>query len=197
MRRRTGAIGIFLLLIAANVSPAAEWFVATNGSDAAAGTNWATAMLTIQAAIDAAEAGDTVWVSNGVYATGGGRAVVGSWPNRVSIDKPITLQSANGPETTFIVGDGMRCAYVTNGAVLSGFTLTNGTTAGDCGFMSGDVNHKGGGAFCEENGMLTNCVLSGNQACYSGGGSDGGRLYDCLLTDNEANSGGGSSGGLL
>ena len=36
MRRRTGAIGIFLLLAAANVSPAAEWFVATNGSDAAA-----------------------------------------------------------------------------------------------------------------------------------------------------------------
>ena len=89
MRRRTGAIGIFLLLIAANVSPAAEWFVATNGSDAAAGTNWATAKLTIQAGVDAAGAGDTVWVSNGIYATGGRPANGGTLTNRVVIDKPL------------------------------------------------------------------------------------------------------------
>ena len=47
------------------------YYVATNGNDMAAGTNWAAAKATIQAAIDAAIPGDTVWVNNGVYATGG------------------------------------------------------------------------------------------------------------------------------
>lgn len=118
MKRKIGALGVVFLLQLIGRSPAAEWFVATNGSDAAEGTNWATAKLTIQAGVDAATDGDTVWVSNGVYAAGGGRAVVGSRENRVAIDRAITVQSVNGPGETIIVGDGMRCVYVTNGAVL-------------------------------------------------------------------------------
>ncbi len=181
--------------------PANGWYVATNGNDAAAGTNWATAKLTIQAGIDASAPGDTIWVGNGVYATGGGRAIVGSRANRVAIDQAVTVRSVDGPETTFIVGAGMRCAYVVNGAVLSGFTLTNGSTAsGMCGpsLPACGIDHNGGGAFCEDTGMLTNCVLAGNSAANEGGGSAGGILNNCRLTGNSSDfNGGGSAGGIL
>ena len=190
-------MGWLLLGGGAGVAEAAEWFVATNGSDAAAGTNWATAKLTIQAGIDASAPGDTIWVSNGVYATGGGRAVVGSRANRVALDQAVTVRSVDGPETTFIVGAGMRCAYVVNGAVLSGFTLTNGSTASGCD-QETTVDHNGGGALCADDGILTNCVLTGNWACHLGGGSSGGVLNNCTLIGNSTwDLGGGSSGGTL
>ncbi len=200
MKARAWAMGWMLLWGSAGWAWAAEWYVATNGNDAADGASWATAKQTIQAGVDAAADGGTVWVSNGVYATGGGRAVVGTRANRVSIDKPVTVIGINGPEETIIVGGGMRGVYVTNGATLSGFTVTNGSTAGGmCGMSETDtVDHKGGGALCADGGMLTNCVLTGNWACWSGGGVHGGLLFNSLLDNNYcANAGGGASGGIL
>ena len=198
---RNGVLLACVLFAASGNAFAAEWFVATNGNDAADGASWATAKKTIQAGVDAAASNDTVWVSNGVYATGGGRAVVGTRANRVSIDRAITVRSVNGPEETIIVGGGMRCAYVTNGATLAGFTVTNGTTASGCDPYDPDghtSDHNGGGVLGADSGVLTNCVLTGNHACYAGGGSSGGMLYDCTLTGNDSdNLGGGSSGGTL
>ena len=175
MRRRTGAIGIFLLLAAANVSPAAEWFVATNGSDAAAGTNWATAKQTIQAGVDAASAGDMVWVSNGVYATGGRVANGSTWTNRVAVTTAITLRSVNGPEVTIIDGSNqVRGVYLSTNAVLDGITVTRGNA------------DNGGGVYCANIGILTNCLLLTNAAQRNGGGVNGGTLYNCRLTGNAA-----------
>src|SRR5262249_23218599 len=82
-------------------------------------TNWATAATNIQDAVDAALAGDEIMVTNGIYAGGG----VGD--NRVSISKPLTIQSVNGSGLTVIDGGGVvRCVWLTTNASLSGLTLT-------------------------------------------------------------------------
>ena len=97
-------------------------------------TNWATAATNIQDAVDTASAGDEVVVTNGLYAVGE-KAGYDGWLstgfNRVAITSAMILRSVNGPQFTVIDGGGaVRCAYLTNGASLCGFTLTNGWTDG-------------------------------------------------------------------
>jgi len=138
-------------------------------------------------------------VTNGLYATGG-RALYSIMTNRVAITKPVLVRSVNGPQFTFIRGRKLsapnplgprtiRCVYLTNGATLSGFTLTNGGTL----FTSAPQETRGGGVWCEStNAMLTNCVIIGNSA-YDGGGANGGTLQNCTLKNNTANTFGGAA----
>ena len=168
-------------------------------------TNWHAAAQSIQDAVDAATVpGALILVSNGVYGAGG-MAVAGLMTNRVAVYKPLTLTSVNGPEFTFIRGcqapgtsngDGaIRCAYLTRGAVLSGFTLTNGHTRANSGWQQ---EQSGGGVWCEStNALVTNCLLTGNSAQSWGGGAYGGTLSHCTLTPNSASYGGGASGCTL
>ncbi|MBK7999659.1 MAG: immunoglobulin domain-containing protein [Verrucomicrobia bacterium] len=162
-------------------------------------TNWATAADNIQDALEAAVLpGSLVLVSNGVYQAGA-TAVYGM-SNRVAVIRAVTVKSVNGPSVTTIVGyqvpgttngpSAVRCVYLTNGAVLSGFTLTNGATQ-----TSGDLrmNESGGGVWCESaSAVVTNCVLTGNAAYYFGGGTYYGTFNNCTLTRNSANRGGGA-----
>src|SRR5690349_18443840 len=52
-------------------------------------TNWGTAAVTIQDAVDRAEPGDQILVTNGLYLTGG-RAVALSMTNRVAVDRAVS-----------------------------------------------------------------------------------------------------------
>lgn len=163
-------------------------------------TSWATAATNIQQAVNAATAGDEILVTNGIYATGG-RAVYGTMTNRVAVDRPVTLLSVNGPQVTIIQGyqvpntingDGaIRCVYLTNGANLSGFTLTNGATRNDSGNADYLTEQLGGGLWCESlTAVVSNCLIMGN----SGGGVYSGTLNNCTLTGS---SGWGASGATL
>ena len=158
-----------LLLAITGRAPADVHYVDVNSaSPSRPYSNWATAATNIQAAVDAAVAGDEIVVTNGIYATGG-RAIVGdSTTNRVAVDKPLNLRSVNGPQSTTIDGGhSNRCVYLTNGASLSGFTLTNGFA------------HSGGGVWCEStNAMVSNCVVSGNLS-FGGGTYRGIGAYCC------------------
>src|SRR5262249_55027002 len=123
---------------------------------------WATAATNIQDAVKAAAGGDTLLVTNGVYAGG------------VVVSKPLTLLSVNGPQATIIDGGGtnqcVSMTYLANLASLSGFTITNG------------FSDYGGGIGCNStNVYITNCVIVGNSAT-AGGGAYLGTLYNCVLS---------------
>ncbi|MBR4170230.1 MAG: C10 family peptidase [Kiritimatiellae bacterium] len=141
------------------------------GNDANDGRSWATSKASIQAAVDASSADDIVVVADGRYEP------------ISTANKAITIQSLNGPETTFIDGSLQWARGVTNrcamlvgiktnetDTVLVGFTLVNG--------MPPNTND-------------TSYVLS------SGGGSLGGTLRDCVLTNNVAKNGGGACRSIL
>jgi hypothetical protein len=202
---RSGSIALALsLALACSRLYAATCYVWTNSPVNGPGTAWTNAFRNIQGAIDAAASNDTVLVTNGIYATGG-RVVHGAMTNRIALTKPILVRSVNGAAVTVIRGayhpgttnggSAVRCAYVTNGAVLVGFTLTNGATC-----TSGDVFREmsGGGVWCEPGGILSNCTLTGNSAYVLGAGAYHGTFNTCTLVANKAGGdGGGAYDGTL
>ena len=156
----------------------------SNSNPVAPYLSWPTAATSIQAAVDAAAPGGLVLVTNGTYATGS--AAVAGTTNRVALTKPLMVRSLNGPEVTAILGGGVRCAYLTNGATLTGFTLSNG------------VAGAGGGVWCDSvSGVVSNCALTANSASGSGGGAFSGTLNNCSFIGNSASFGGGVAFGVV
>jgi len=193
-----------------HLRPTPAHYVSPYGSDTYPYTSWATAAHVIQDAVDVAMEGDTVLVSNGVYAVGGrvgprSQHFTRTLTNRVCITNGVTVQSVNGPEYATILGAGpagasaVRCAFVGDGASLEGFTLNQGHTD-----TFNSPEESGGGAYLVGGGRIANCVLSGNEAQQWGGGVycyKGGMVSSCLLSGNVAiQKGGGSAaqqGGAL
>jgi hypothetical protein len=199
------SIYVILLALCAFRLGATDHFVSlTSPNPAPPYTNWDTAAHAIQDAIDAADPGDTVIVTNGIY-NSGGRVVYETLTNRVAITKSLTVQSVNGPTATIIEGhqvpattngdDAVRCVYMTNDTVLIGFTLTHGATRAT---LSG-ADHVGGGVYCDSatNSMLSNCVIIANSASGFGGGIMNGKLDYCLIASNSAALGRGAFNSIM
>lgn len=216
MKRSYGLLAgltLVAMVYAQMASAATVYYVSLTGTGN--GSSWATATNSIQGAIDviADTPISTVWVSNGLYDTGG----LTNWPpiagnvlaNRVVINKGITVRSLNGPAVTTIkgawdmtVGGGgyftngplaARCVYMTNDAWLIGFTLTNGA----CLYGGGQNYESGGGVWCNStNSYITNCVIAGNRSFKAGAGVRRGTLYDCRIVGNAIPAAGGDGVGF-
>ncbi|MCO5052754.1 MAG: PKD domain-containing protein [Verrucomicrobiae bacterium] len=199
---------VLLSLILAGLGTTTAWtaqrYVSLTGGHVAPFTDWANAATNIQDAIDVSSDGDVVWVTNGVYNTGGKLTppqpppspnlppVTSMLTNRVTVDKAITVQSVNGAEATIIQGYwqpgitngpmAIRCAWLTNGATLRGFTLRGGAT------LSGGLNFdmSGGGVFCTSSNdtFVLDCIITDNVAFRIGGGVYSGFLNCCVIAQN-------------
>ncbi len=137
-------------------------------------------------------------VRAGVYDKGG--TDVNGWglTNRVLLGKATTVRSEhNNPEDTIIMGhfhpvttngpSAVRPVYMSHsGAILIGFTLTNGATAGLP--ASRTAVNCGGGIHVSSANYVSNCIIAGNVAqSYSGHGGGGafqGTYYDCKFLNN-------------
>jgi nitrous oxidase accessory protein NosD len=116
---------------------------------------------TVQAAIDAAQPGDTVLVSPGVYR------------ESLQIEKPLTLRSTQGAETTTLDGGGSCTVVWVNGTgteevTISGFKITNswGTPWEGVGLRCGY-----GGGLVLDGAVVTvsDNIITGNASCYGAG----------------------------
>ncbi|PWU12092.1 MAG: hypothetical protein C5B50_22080 [Verrucomicrobia bacterium] len=182
--RRTEVLILFLFQLASR-TPAAVFYVNAGGTNPSPPyASWDTAATNIQDAVSLASLNDLVLVTNGLYQYGGTAQPSGNPSNRVYVSRAMTLQSVNGPAVTTIRGitnanELMRCVYLADGAVLSGFTAING---------------GGGGIYCAgKSALITNCIIMANYASGSGGGIFSGSVFGCSISNNIGGLGGGGA----
>ena len=201
-----------------------SWFVAANGSDTAAGTNWGTAFLTVSNAL--AHVSITtmvVYVQNGTY-------LLTNQINMVSGCQLLGGYSGTTPEpglrgvdpATNCIIDGASFCRVFNvsncasGTLIDGFTIQNGKSSGSGGGLyvynsTNTISHNkivansspggqyGGGLYIIQSLVaLSNNVIAGNS---NGGGGYGGGIYNTAssmsLVNNTIYGNAGSAAGCI
>lgn len=177
-----------------NGAPPSLYVDASRPDDSGDGLTWSAAKRTIQAAVDIASVGATVWVTNGVYTPS----------PEIYITNAIIIKSVNGFAVTIVRGGGAwqpvrdhPCFRIADcAAILEGFTIRDGR-----GFWMGAplYEYQGGGIFCATGDAprVVACVITENFA-ERGGGMTGGTAVDCVFSNNAASMGcgGGMDGGV-
>lgn len=171
------------LLVGPLAATAAHSFVSASGTWKMEGLD-GTCYTSLQEAVNAAAAGDTVWMQDGfVCASGNGGSISGKGYARVKLPKiAFTLRSESGyvdegngkgacirgekdPDSTYEDGRGTNAIRPvwsqTSSTVLQGLILENGST--------GDAHNYGAGGAVYDPVTLTNCLLR-NVTAYCGGG---------------------------
>lgn len=125
------------------------------------GINGTTSYSTIQAAIDAAQAGDTIWLESGTYTTTNDYLN----PALVYVTKNLTFRVFNGATATIDGSNLFRCIWVNSGITANFYdvTISNG--------QSWDPVYLDGAGIFNDRGTvnLYNCILEDNDGLWSGG----------------------------
>lgn len=167
MKRMRNIHRALIILMAASLAIPASGsviYVRPTGRNTNAGSSWATAKLTVQAAIDAASSGSEVWVASGTYVQcitlKAGVSVYGGFAATE------TLRTQRKPATYSTYLDGGAAGSVVTAptgasamTVIDGFTIRNG-------------RGSFGGGICAINSAITvsGNTISGNKGLYYGGG---------------------------
>jgi hypothetical protein len=174
----TGSIG-WLVLLAAGLLLAgtarADRFVAVGGTGD--GSSWASPTNSIQGAIDAASAGETILVSNGTY----------NITNDIAVNKAVTISSfangvtgglTNAARTIVSRGGGKWNFYITAAAIVDGFTGTGASAGG----------YPGANFYVSAGAIVKSCILRSNGTGYGGSHPAGhmisGIVSNCLIYGN-------------
>jgi parallel beta-helix repeat protein len=170
---------IFLILMAffliPAAAPAATLYVTPTGNDANTGTSWAQAKATVQAAINAANAGDQVWVAAGTY----NEHIVNKKIGDVAVDMAVYGGFA-GTETLFSQRDiqaNLTVLHGTNNGIvvtikygagratrIDGFYITGGNKSSTPGDPGGGIHIVASAP------TIANNTISGNLSYGVGAG---------------------------
>jgi len=158
----------------------------TSPNPASPYATWDTAAHTIEEALYICGNGQTTIVASGEYYIS----------NTLEVSVNVTLISNEGASNTIINGSGLRrCVNMRENAVLDGFTITNGCA------------DNGGGVYGENNPVIRNCIITGNNATNND--AKGGGVYsfsgiiisNCIISGNSSKDKGGGlcfwGGGIL
>jgi len=140
---------------------------------------------TIQAGIDAAEAGDTVLVACGIY-----------YEHDVVLKSGVVLRSETG-EADCVTIDAQQQSRALYGENLDEFTAVEGFTI--TGGFADEIDYLGGGLYCTESILrVASCLFIANEAHYRGGGAycddSSGSFVDCEFRENVGGTSGGGGG---
>ena len=163
------------------------YYVSLSGSHMLPFDSWEHAATNLQSAVEISTPGSIICVTNGVYSS-----EVPFMDSVVALTNSILMMSVNGAAVTKIVSTNLllRCAYLGTGSCIKGFTLAGGHAI------------SGGGAFCEAESMVLDCLIEDCMASWDGGGvfvdyGADATLSNCWIRRCESSySGGGLHGGF-